>query len=204
MSQRRLSTGKIVTFLLTGFAVGGLALMLAKDFATGLADKTAGAQACTPASGVFKSYAAASGNAKVPEHPITTIDGAERPLSAWRGRPVVLNFWATWCAPCVKEMPALDRLHNILKADGIAVLAVSEDREGLPVAKKFHDVNKLRDLAVMADPKGALLRGFNGQGLPTTILIDKRGREVGRVTGAAEWDAPETVGFLKDCLGKGK
>lgn len=137
-----------------------------------------------------------------PDFALTDLNDKSHRLSDFRGKVVFLNFWATWCAPCVKEMPALDRLHNILAADGIDVLAVSEDREGLPVAKKFHEANKLQSLAVMTDPKGALLRGFKGQGLPTTVLIDKQGREVGRVTGAAEWDTPETVGFLKKCLGK--
>ena len=204
MSKPGLSTGKIVTFLVAALvvlvAVAGLALLLTRNFAAltgGGADA-----ACTPAKGVFKSYTAADGRPEVPAHPIETANGKTYPLGQWKGKGVVLNFWATWCAPCVKEMPALDRLRDILKADGIEVLAVSEDREGLPVASKFHDTNKLQSLAVMADPKGALLRAFKAQGLPTTVLIDRQGREIGRVTGAAEWDAPATVGFLKGCLGK--
>jgi thiol-disulfide isomerase/thioredoxin len=200
MSKPGLSTGKIVTFLLAAGAVAGLALMLTQNFAGLFAGKANAA--CTPPAGLFKAYKAADGGAPVPAAPIVGVDGKERSLSEWKGKGVVLNFWATWCAPCVKEMPALDRLHDILAPDGIDVLAVSEDREGLPVAKKFHEANKLQSLAVMTDPKGALLRGFKGQGLPTTVLIDKQGREIGRVTGAAEWDTPETVGFLKACLGK--
>jgi thiol-disulfide isomerase/thioredoxin len=197
MSKARLSTGKIVTFLFAAVAVAGLALMLTQNFLG-----ARGSAACQPAAGTFKSFQAAEARPAVPAVPFLGADGKERSLADWNGKGVVLNFWATWCPPCVKEMPALDRLHNILAADGIAVLAISEDREGLPVARKFHDTNKLAALEVMADPKGALLRALKGQGLPTTVLIDARGREVGRVVGTAEWDAPATVGFLKGCLGK--
>jgi len=198
MSQRRLSTGKIATFLLTIVAVAAIGGFMAKDFLARFTDDAT----CRPEQATFKRYQAADGRPAAPRQPILDAEGKERHLAEWRGKGVVVNFWATWCAPCVKEMPQLDRLKAMLATEGVDVLAISEDRQGIAVAKTFHEVNKLRDLAVMADPKGGLLRAFKGQGLPTTVLIDRQGRHVGTVTGAAEWDAPEVVAFLKGCLGR--
>ena len=97
-------------------------------------------------------------------------------------------------------MPDLDRLHPILKSSNIDVLAVSEDREGLHIVRKFYTANNLKELEIFIDPKGKLLRAAEGRGLPTTILIDQQGYEVGRLLGVADWDAPETIRFLKRCL----
>ena len=98
-------------------------------------------------------------------------------------------------------MPHLDRLRPILKPSNIDVLAVSEDREGLHIVRKFYTANNLKELEILIDPKGKLLRAAGGRGLPTTILIDQQGYEVGRLLGVADWDAPETIRFLKRCLG---
>ena len=124
-----------------------------------------------------------------------------RKLSDYLGHGLVLNFWATWCSPCVKEMPHLNRLHRILKPSNIDVLAVSEDRQGLKVVRQFYRINNLTNLEILIDPKGKLLRAAGGRGLPTTILIDQQGYEVGRLLGGADWDTPESINFLKRCLG---
>jgi len=136
------------------------------------------------------------------EGAVTFADGAGAPrtLADFRGRGVVLNFWATWCAPCVREMPALDRLRAILEADGIAVLAVSGDRGGAPVVETFYKEHDIGNLPVLVD-KG--LRGARARkiaGLPTTLIIDRDGRELGRLAGAAEWDTPEAVSFIRSCI----
>lgn len=115
---------------------------------------------------------------------------------------VVLNFWATWCGPCVREMPQLDRLKKHLAGDGIAVLALSEDREGAEVVKKFYRLNGIENLDVLIDGGGKVLRDSNIIGLPTTLLIDARRREVGRVMGVAEWESGEAIQFLRRCLGQ--
>lgn len=197
MSERLLSTGKIVTFLAIALVIAGAAWF----WLAGPGGTTAEARSCTPEEGVLAAFQPSEGLPQVPDAAFIDNDEKPRTLAHYKGRGVVLNFWATWCAPCVREMPQLDRLNAILKPDGIDVLTVSEDRKGLPLARKFYEVNKLVDLEILADPKGKLLRAFKGRGLPTTIIIDRQGREIGRVTGVAEWDAPETVGFLKECLG---
>ena len=205
MTERSLSTGKIVIFLVVAGLIGGLGLVVATDLGGAMrilgVSPAPEARSCTPADGVLPSFQLTQGLPAVPDTGFIDNDEKERSLADYKGRGVVLNFWATWCAPCVREMPQLDRLSAILKGSGIDVLAVSEDRQGLPLARKFYKVNKLYDLEILVYVKGRLLRALNGRGLPTTVIIDRQGREVGRVIGIAEWDAPETVGFLKDCLG---
>jgi thiol-disulfide isomerase/thioredoxin len=137
-----------------------------------------------------------------PAQPFEGEDGRQRTLTDHRDRGIVLNFWATWCAPCVREMPQLDRLRKLLAGDGIEVLALSEDRAGAPLVRKFYDVNDIKNLEILVDGGGKVMREAKLKGLPTTILIDRRGLEVGRVIGIAEWDAKETVAFLGRCLGR--
>lgn len=129
---------------------------------------------------------------------------AARSLAAYKGRGVVVNFWATWCAPCVREMPALDRLSKLLKGAGIDVLALSEDRPGASLVEKFYKTNAIRNLEVLIDKGGKVLRASKVRGLPTTLLIDANGLEVGRLLGAVEWDSDKAVAFLKKCLGPKK
>jgi len=196
MSERLVSTGKIVTFLALPVAVAALGWVLAGQ----LIKPTEAAGACAPEPGLFRAFEAADGGAAAPDTPFDALNDKTKTLADYKGTGLAVNFWATWCAPCVKEMPQLNRLNALLKGSGVQVLTISEDRKGIPLAKKFYDVNKLDDLEVLADPKGALMRKFAVRGLPTTILIDAEGQVKGRVTGAAEWDTPEVVGFLKRCL----
>ncbi len=122
--------------------------------------------------------------------------GRERSLADFTGKVVVLNLWATWCAPCRKEMPTLDRLQGILGGPDFAVLALSIDRGGRRAVEAFYMENDIRQLDIyvghtkIAQELGAL-------GLPTTLLLDRQGRELGRLVGPAEWDSAEMVAFLK-------
>ena len=113
----------------------------------------------------------------------------------------MVNFWATWCAPCVREMPQLDRLRKLLSGAGIEVLALSEDRAGAPLVEKFYNTNRIRNLEILIDKGGKVLRESKVSAMPTTLLIDAGGMEVGRVLGAVEWDSDKAVEFLKNCLG---
>ena len=124
----------------------------------------------------------------LPEIKFQDADGRERSLTDWRGKVVLLNLWATWCLPCRKEMPALDRLQASLGSDQFQVVAISVDRTGLAGAKKFLEETKTPNLAVYADPTARLASSLRAAGLPATLLIDKEGRELGRLLGPAEWD----------------
>lgn len=122
-------------------------------------------------------------------------------ISDFRGQGVVLNFWATWCAPCIKEMPALVRLKELVSEDNITVLALSEDRGGAEKVIPFFKKLGINGLEVLIDKRGKVARKSGVRGLPVTILIDAEGLERGRVTGIAQWDSADVVDFVRRCIG---
>ena len=126
--------------------------------------------------------------------------GKERSLDDWKGKVVLLNLWATWCVPCRKEMPGLDRLQGELGSDKFEVVAVSVDRTGTAGAKKFLDQIKVEKLAVLADPSARMGATLRAIGMPATLLLDAEGREIGRMVGPAEWDTPEGKALIKAAL----
>jgi len=127
----------------------------------------------------------------LPEVRFQDAQGRERTLADWRGKVVLLNLWATWCLPCRKEMPALERLQQELGSDSFQVVAVSVDRTGLPGARKFLQEAGIGKLALYADPTARMAATLRAAGLPATLLIDRQGREVGRLLGPAEWDSED-------------
>lgn len=137
-----------------------------------------------------------------PETGFTDADGKPVSLADFKGKPVVVNFWATWCQPCLKEMPSLDRLQA--EFDGrLTIAAVSEDRAGAKRVGPFVAAMGLKKLTIYLDPKAELGHAFNVRGLPTSIVIDAGGRVVGRVEGAAEWDSATMTAMLKPLLERG-
>jgi len=119
----------------------------------------------------------------------------------FKGQGVVLNFWATWCVPCVKEMPALVRLKALLGKDNITVLALSQDRGGAKKVIPFFKKLGIEGLDVLIDKGGKVARKSGVRGLPATILVDAKGFERGRVVGIAQWDSPDVVDFVRRCIG---
>jgi thiol-disulfide isomerase/thioredoxin len=131
-------------------------------------------------------------------------DGEGNPvaLTDFRGKVVLLNIWATWCAPCREEMPALDRLQAELGGPEMDVVALSIDQSGVEAVKGFYKEIGLEHLGIYIDKTGQAGAKLVAIGIPTTLLIDREGRELGRRVGAAEWDSPEMVSFLRDVIEK--
>jgi thiol-disulfide isomerase/thioredoxin len=127
-------------------------------------------------------------------------EGKDRTLAEWKGRVVLLNLWATWCAPCRKEMPTLADLQKQLGSKDFEVMALSLDLKGLEASKKFLDENGAGNLVAYTDQSTASLAALQGVGLPLTILIDKQGSEIGRLIGPAEWNSPEAITLIKGAI----
>lgn len=117
-------------------------------------------------------------------------------LADFRGKTVLLNIWATWCLPCREEMPALDALEAKLGGAGFEVLALSIDRAGAVVVREFFTEVGIEHLGLYIDASMQASIALAVVGVPTTLLIDAEGRELGRVIGPAEWDSPEMTAFL--------
>ncbi len=126
-----------------------------------------------------------------------TKDGSRLKLEDFRGRVVLLNVWATWCVPCRKEMPTLDALQAELGGPKFEVLALSIDRAGTGIVKRFYDDIGISNLKIYVDTTMLSATALQAFGLPTTLLIGRDGREVGRLVGPAEWNDPEMIAFLR-------
>jgi thiol-disulfide isomerase/thioredoxin len=126
--------------------------------------------------------------------------GAAKSLKNFRGKTVLLNLWATWCAPCREEMPSLDRLKADLGSEKFDVVALAVDRTGLEAARKFLDKIKIEHLDLYADPSTRSGSALRVVGMPTTILIDAEGREIGRLPGPAAWDSPDAKRLIEASL----
>lgn len=140
----------------------------------------------------------------VPPLGFTDRDGRAISLADFRGRPILLNIWATWCVPCREEMPSLDRLQAQLGPTRLAVVPLSIDRQGVPVVEKFYRDLGIAALGIYLARDGNASGVLAAVGVPTTLLIDRDGREVGRKIGAAAWDSPEVLALLRDHLGIGE
>jgi thiol-disulfide isomerase/thioredoxin len=123
-----------------------------------------------------------------PEISVTDMAGKTVSLSDFKGRFVLVNLWATWCQPCLKEMPSLVTLQTRL-GTAMTVLAISEDRAGARIVQDFVAAHGIDKLAVYLDPNSTVSHAFEGIGLPTSFLIDADGKVLGKVEGGADWDS---------------
>jgi thiol-disulfide isomerase/thioredoxin len=126
--------------------------------------------------------------------------GKELHLADFRGKVVLLNVWATWCAPCRAEMPSLDRLQAKLGGEGLLVLPLSLDRGGGPVVAVYYGQHGITHLGVYLSGQGGLQNVLKIGGVPTSFLIDRAGRIVGRLEGATQWDSPEALELIRSYL----
>jgi thiol-disulfide isomerase/thioredoxin len=156
-----------------------------------------------PIEGSMQKFKPAEAPQPAPALSFVGKDGERIDLADFKGKVVLLNLWATWCAPCVKEMPALDALQARLGGDGFEVVALSLDRGGRNVVEPFLAKLGVRNLAMYLDPQSTAMSAFKPRGLPTTMLIDREGYEVGRLEGDAEWNSEEAVKLLEHFIDNG-
>lgn len=127
-------------------------------------------------------------------------NGASKEVADWEGKVVVLNFWATWCPPCRKEMPSLDRLQGAMGSDGFEVLALSMDRASVSKIDDFFMSIDVDHLEVYREPSLRIGTEAGVLGMPITLVLDREGREIARLQGEAEWDGPNAQALLRQIV----
>jgi thiol-disulfide isomerase/thioredoxin len=133
----------------------------------------------------------------VPDITFRSADGAAHHLSDFIGHGMVINLWATWCAPCVEEMPSLAKLSKALAPEDIAVLPLSSDRGGAQAVQAFFQEHAITGLPVLLDPRSAAAHAWGARGIPTSVIVDRKGREVARLEGSAEWSTPAAIQLVR-------
>jgi thiol-disulfide isomerase/thioredoxin len=137
---------------------------------------------------------------EAPKPMITTsflnAEGNKINLSKYAGKTILLNFWATWCAPCRAEMPSLDALNETLGGDNFEVVTVATGRNPLPMIEQFFETTDVKTLPMHRDPKMAFARATGVFGLPVTLVINPKGQEIARVQGEADWNSPDAQALL--------
>lgn len=143
--------------------------------------------------------------AAAPLTEFTRADGTTGTLADFQGRFVVLNFWATWCAPCRAEMPTLAALQTAMQGDAFEVVTIATGRNAPPAMAKFFAEIGVDNLPLHADPRSALARDMGIFGLPTTVVLDPEGREIARLLGDADWDSDSAKAIIQALIdGKGE
>ena len=138
--------------------------------------------------------------APVPDIEFTDLDGGTHRLADWKGKVVLLNFWATWCAPCREEMPSLDALQKARGGKDFQVVTVAAGRNTAAAIRRFFQDAGVTDLPTLTDPQMKLARAFGVLAMPVTILIDAEGREVARMSGDADWSSPAALALVDQML----
>ncbi|WP_301106679.1 TlpA disulfide reductase family protein [Sneathiella sp.] len=127
-------------------------------------------------------------------------EGEEERISDYKGKVVLVNFWATWCGPCKKEMPSLDQLQGDLGGENFTVLAIGQDLHGMDAVRSFFNKRNIQNLALFNDKTVKSGRSAGVFGLPASILLNTEGEEIGRLVGPAEWDSPEAKALIKHVM----
>ena len=144
----------------------------------------------------------AYGNPPAPPLALEDIDGRTHRLADLLGRVVVINFWATWCPPCVAEMPALQRMYAALRGDGVAVLAVNAGESADAIRSFAQDFEVELGFPLLQDPDGHAFAQWRVRGLPHTFVVDRSGRLAYSAEGARQMDSPHIVGRLRALAGE--
>lgn len=143
----------------------------------------------------------------MPDKPFKTLDGKPASLKQIAGgKPMLVNLWATWCAPCLKEMPALDTLEKEMGGADFAVVAINIDTRNLDKPKAWLAENKVTALPFYGDPQAAtfqaLRKAHKVEGMPVSIIVDKTGCELGIIQGPADWASADSKALMKAAIGR--
>ena len=153
-----------------------------------------------PLNGDMRTFDLSPSPSPAPDISFSDLSGNTLGLEDFRGQVLLVNYWATWCAPCLRELPSLERMEAAVADPEFRLLAISIDREGAEKVGPFLDENDFGGLPAYLDPSGESAVALDVLGMPTTILFDRQGRELGRYTGATEWDEPEAVALIRHFL----
>lgn len=160
------------------------------------------------ATGEVEAFVVAEDAIRLPELALLDADKNELGLDHWAGQTILINLWATWCIPCIKEMPDLDRLQAELGSDTFEVVAIALDRTEPEAPAQFYEEHELKNLALYTDTSNASFRALREKemaiGLPTSILADGNGCVLGILTGPALWDHADAIALIKEAMAKAK
>lgn len=153
------------------------------------------------AAGAMKNFTFSDPPKPIAEGEFKDLEDKPASFASFRGKLTLVNLWATWCVPCRKEMPSLDKLAEKLGGDKFQVVLLALDRAGPAKVKAFLDEVGVKHAKPYIDQTTRLGRALGAFGMPTTILIDAQGREIGRLVGEAEWDTPDAVKLIEALQG---
>lgn len=135
------------------------------------------------------------------EVPFADENDKQVSLDQFKGKPLVVNIWATWCPVCVKKMGTLNRFAEKFQAKGGRVISVSQDQGGVSTVRAYYARNGYNNLPIFIDSSGALLNAFGARGLPTSVFIDAQGKILGRLEGGIDWESSEVNTLIDEYFG---
>ena len=200
MNDPKRNRNSLIYIVLLTFVVVGIGIYLSGDVPRKAEEVNSGGGFKAFAAGPMAAFLVKADRPVVPDLVFKDSTGTEVKLSKWRGRVVLLNLWATWCAPCRKEMPTLNDVQKQLGSKEFEVVALSVDRKGLDASAAFLKETGADALGLYIDETTTSLNMLQALGLPVTVLIDRKGREIGRLLGPAEWNSGEAVALMKAAL----
>jgi thiol-disulfide isomerase/thioredoxin len=199
MNDQKRNRNSLIYVALLAFIAGGLGIYLSGDVSRKV-EVNGGGGFKDFAVGPLAAFLVKADRPPVPDLAFKDSSGSEIKLGKWQGRVVLLNLWATWCAPCRKEMPTLNDVQKQLGSKDFAVVALSVDRKGLEASAAFLKETGADSLGLYVDETTKSLESLQAFGLPVTLLIDRKGHEIGRLLGPAEWNSGEAIALIKAAL----
>lgn len=200
MNEPKRNRNSLIYLVLLALIAGGAGIYLSGDAPREVSEVNGSSGFKAFAAGSMAAFLVKADRPVVPDLAFKDSTGSGIKLNRWRGRVVLLNLWATWCAPCRKEMPALNAVQQQLGSKDFEVVALSVDRKGLEASAAFLKETGADSLGLYSDETTTSLTMLQALGLPVTLLIDRKGREIGRLLGPAEWNGAEAVAMIRAAI----